>query len=58
MNASIKKWLNGKADKATFKVQNVAIGHKKSQIGCGIHDPRPKRSRTRQKQNSQAIKSW
>jgi len=58
MNESVKKWLNGKSDKATFQIENVAIGHKKSQIGCGVHDPRPKRSRTRQTQNYQAMQAW
>lgn len=47
MNKSIKDWINGKTNKAVFKVENISTGHKQHRSGSGIHDNRPKRMRTR-----------
>jgi hypothetical protein len=56
MNESVKKWINGKADRATFTIDKVATGHKQHQAGCGVHDNRPNRERTRGQANLKAIR--
>ena len=35
-----------------IKIDKVAIGHQSHVTGTGVHDSRPKRSRTRQAQRS------
>jgi len=57
MNNSVKKWLNGKANSATFKIDitKVATGHKSNRGGNGIHDNRPNRLRTRSAQRQNAL---
>lgn len=58
MNDSVKKWINGKAEKAVFKIDRVSTGHKQHQAGCGVHDNRPNRARTRSDANRKAIREW
>ena len=60
MNDSVKKWLNGKADSATFKVDvtKVSTGHKSHRGGNGMHDNRPNRLRTRSSQKRNSFKDW
>lgn len=60
MNSSVKKWINGKADSATFSVDitNVRTGHKAHRGGTGNHDNRPNRLRTRSTQKRNAFKDW
>ena len=60
MNSSVKKWINGKADYATFKIDitKVPTGHKNHRGGNGIHDNRPNRLRTRSSQKRNAFKDW
>ena len=58
MNESVKKWINGKADRATFTIDKVATGHKQHQAGCGVHDNRPKRERTRSAKFRTILRSY
>jgi hypothetical protein len=56
MNASVKSWINGKTNSATFTIDKVATGHKAHHTGTGVHDTRPRRERTRNSQVQRAIK--
>lgn len=60
MNSSVKKWINGKTNSATFKVTitNVRTGHKSHCSGAGEHDHRPHRLRTRSAQCRNSLKDW
>lgn len=58
MNKSVKDWINGKTEKAVFKINTISTGHKQHRSGSGEHDSRPKRMRTRGNANRAAIKEF
>lgn len=56
MNDSVRKWINGKTNSATFTVDRVSTGHRRHHAGCGVHDNRPNRARTRGQASRRAIR--
>jgi hypothetical protein len=58
MNESVKKWINGKSDKAVFTVNNISTGHKNHRSGVGSHDNSPKRERTRNAKFRKIMRDW
>ena len=41
-----------------IKLDKIRLEHQKHDLGCGAHDSRPRRQRTRGSQTSQAIQEY
>lgn len=52
-----QKWKDNKAD-IKVSILSVRTGHKAHKCGAGSHDPRPKRERTRNASNRNAMRDW